>query len=200
MQRYGKQDNFCIFDIMNASEKVKVYTVEEYILFEEAGEVRHEFINGNLYEMSGASREHHFICQYFLLALLPQCLPLGFKVYMENMKLAIPGGNQFYYPDIFITKEKQTEQNKYIQYDPELIIEVLSESTRTKDSIDKFIQYRKIDTLKYYLIAEPEKCLAMCYFKQANGDWDMISYTQKEEIIALPNLDISLQLNQIYTT
>ncbi len=185
---------------MNASEKVKVYTVEEYILLEEAGEVRHEFINGNLCEMSGASREHHFICQYFLLSLLPQCLPLGYKVYMENMKVAIPGGNQFYYPDIFITKEKQTDQNKYIQYEPELIIEVLSESTRTKDSIDKFIQYRKIDTLKYYLVAEPEKCLVMCYFKHTNGQWDMVSYTQKEEVITLPNLAVSLPLYQIYTT
>jgi Uma2 family endonuclease len=184
---------------MKASESVKVYTVEEYILLEDAGEVRHEFINGNLHEMSGASREHHFICQYLLLALLPQCLPLGYKVYMENMKVAIPGGNQFYYPDIFITKELQTSQNKYIQYEPELIVEVLSESTRTKDSVDKFIQYRKIETLKYYLVAEPEKCLVMCYFKIADEEWDMVSYTQKEEIIPLPNIGISIPLHQIYT-
>jgi Uma2 family endonuclease len=184
---------------MNTSEKVKIYSVEEYILLEEAAEVRHEFINGNLYEMSGASREHHFICQYLLLALLPQCLPLGYKVYMENMKVAIPDGNQFYYPDIFITKEKQTALNKYIQYQPELIVEVLSESTRTKDSIDKFIQYRKIETLKYYLVAEPEKCLVMCYFKLPDNEWDMVSYTQIEEVIQLPNLNISLHLNQIYT-
>jgi Uma2 family endonuclease len=184
---------------MNASEKVKVYTVEEYILFEEAGEVRHEFINGNLYEMSGASREHHKLCKRLLRLLEDLLLGKGYEVNIENMKVAIPGGNQFYYPDIFITKEKQTSQNKYIQYQPELIIEVLSESTRAKDSIDKFIQYRKIDTLKYYLVAEPEKYLVMCYFKQANNEWDMISYTKKEEVIQLPNLNISLPLHQIYT-
>ncbi len=183
---------------MNASGKVKVYTVGEYILLEEAGEVRHEFVNGNLYEMSGASREHHKLCKKLLRLLEDLLLGKGYEVNMENMKVAIPGGNQFYYPDIFITKENQTEDNKYIQYQPELIIEVLSESTRTKDSIDKFIQYRKIGTLKYYLVAEPEKCLVMCYFKQANGEWDMISYTQKEEIIQLPNLNISLPLHQIY--
>jgi Uma2 family endonuclease len=185
---------------MNASEKVKVYTVEEYIFLEEAGEVRHEFINGNLCEIPSCSREHLFICQNFLRVLDDLLNPSSYEVFMLSMKVAIPGGNQFYYPDIFITKEKQTDENKYIQYQPELIIEVLSESTRTKDSIDKFIQYRKIETLKYYLIAEPEKCLVMCYFKQANGEWDMVSYTQKEEIIALPNLTISLPLNQIYTT
>jgi Uma2 family endonuclease len=185
---------------MNASEKVKVYTVAEYILLEEAGEMRHEFIKGNLFEISVASREHHKLCKKLLRLLEDLLLTKGYEVNMENMKVAIPGGNQFFYPDIFITKEKQTDQNKYIQYEPELIIEVLSESTRTKDSIDKFIQYRKIETLKYYLIAEPEKCLVMCYFKQANGEWDMVSYTQKEEVITLPNLTISLPLNQIYTT
>jgi Uma2 family endonuclease len=184
---------------MNASEKVKVYTVEEYILLEEAGEVRHEFINGNLYEIPGASREHHQLCKKLLRILEDLLLAKGYEVNMENMKVAIPGGDQFYYPDIFITKEKQTDKNKYIQYEPELIIEVLSESTRTRDSIDKFIQYRKIDSLKYYLVAEPEKCLVMCYFKQTNGELDMLSYTQKEEVIALPNLNISLPLNQIYT-
>jgi Uma2 family endonuclease len=114
------------------------------------------------------------------------------------MKLAIPGGNQFYYPDIFITREKLTDLNKYIQYEPELIIEVLSESTRTRDSIDKFIQYRKIETLKYYLVAEPEKCLVLCYFKMPDNEWDMITYTKIEEIIQLPILGINLPLNQIY--
>jgi hypothetical protein len=50
---------------MKAIETGKIFTVEEYILFEEAGEVRHEFINGNLHEISGASREHHKICKNF---------------------------------------------------------------------------------------------------------------------------------------
>ena len=183
---------------MNASQKIKVYTVEEYILLEEAGEIRHEFINGNLFEMSGASREHHKLCKKLLRILEDLLLGTGYEVNMENMKVAIPGGNLFYYPDIFITKEKQTPLNKYIQYEPELIIEVLSESTRTKDSIDKFIQYRKIETLKYYLVAEPEKCLVMCYFKRSDGEWDMLSYTQKEEVIQLPEIGISLPLNQVY--
>jgi Uma2 family endonuclease len=183
---------------MKAIETGKIFTVEEYILFEEAGEVRHEFINGNLHEISGASREHHKICKKLLRSLEDIFAGTAYEVYIENMKLAIPGGNQFYYPDIFITREKLTDLNKYIQYEPELIIEVLSESTRTRDSIDKFIQYRKIETLKYYLVAEPEKCLVLCYFKMPDNEWDMITYTKIEEIIQLPILGINLPLNQIY--
>ena len=63
------------------------------------------------------------------------------------MKVKIQEEDQYYYPDIFITKEAETDNNKYVQFEPELIVEVLSETTRTKDMIDKFIQYRKIHSL-----------------------------------------------------
>ncbi len=55
---------------MESLQLHKIYTVQEYFLLEESADVRHEFINGNLIEMPGGSREHHFICQNILLALL----------------------------------------------------------------------------------------------------------------------------------
>lgn len=183
---------------MESLELHKTYTVPEYFLLEESGDVRHEFINGNLIEMSGASREHHFICQNILLALLYSAKPLGFNVFIENMKVKIQNENQYYYPDIFITREPETDKNKYVQFEPELIVEVLSETTRAKDMVDKFIQYRKINSLNYYLIVEPEKYLVLCNFKDEKGEWDMVSYTQHDEIIQLPKLNISLSLADIY--
>ena len=183
---------------MRAVELNKIYTVQEYFLLEESSEIRHEFINGNLIEMSGASREHHFICQNILLALLMQVRQLGYKVYMENMKVQIVNENQFYYPDIFITKEPETDANKYVQFQPELIVEVLSNATRTKDMVDKFIQYRKINSLVYYLIVKPEKCLVLCRAKDEKGEWDMTSYTKNDEIISLSSLNISLPVQDIY--
>ncbi|MEO6454577.1 MAG: Uma2 family endonuclease [Ginsengibacter sp.] len=183
---------------MKALEQNKIYTVQEYFSLEEAGEIRHEFINGNLIEMSGASREHHFICQNILLALLASVKQFGYKVYMENMKVQIANENQFYYPDIFITKETETDANRYVQFHPELIIEVLSNTTRIKDMVDKFIQYRKINSLIYYLIVEPEKCLVLCHSKDTQGDWDMTSFTKYEETISLPLLNISIALGDIY--
>ena len=183
---------------MESLELHKIYTVPEYFLLEESGDIRHEFINGNLIEMSGASREHHFICQNILLALLYSTKPLGFNVFIENMKVKIQNENQYYYPDIFITKESQTEGNKYVQFEPELIVDVSSETTRAKDMVDKFIQYRKINSLNYYLIVEPEKYLVLCNFKDENGEWNMVSYTKPDEIIQFPKLNISLSLADIY--
>ncbi len=98
----------------------------------------------------------------------------------------------------FRTKEPETDANRYVQFQPELIIEVLSPATRTKDMVDKFIQYRKINTLSYYLVIEPQKCLVLCHSKDENGEWDMISYTSPDEIIYLPVLDIALPIQEIY--
>jgi len=114
------------------------------------------------------------------------------------MKVQIVNENQFYYPDIFITKEPETDANKYVQFQPELIVEVLSNATRTKDMVDKFIQYRKINSLVYYLIVEPEKCLVLCHAKDEKGEWDMTSYTKNDEIISLSSLNISLPVQDIY--
>jgi Uma2 family endonuclease len=183
---------------MKAIELNRIYTVQEYFLLEESSEIRHEFINGNLIEMSGASREHHFICQNILLALLATVKQLGYKVYMENMKVQIANENQFYYPDIFITKEPETDDNRYVQFQPDLIVEVLSNTTRTKDMVDKFIQYRKINTLSYYLVVEPEKCLVLCHTKNEVGEWDMTSFTKYEETIQLSTLNTAIAVKDIY--
>ncbi len=183
---------------MKSVELNKIYTVQEYFLLEESEDLRHEFINGNLIEMSGASREHHKLCKNLLRLLENLLKSKGYEVFMENMKVKIENEDQYYYPDIFITKEPETDENKYVQFQPELIIEVLSNSTRTKDMVDKFIQYRKIPSLAYYLIVESEKCLVLCHNKDEQEEWDMISYTKTDEIIQLTLLDITLPLEEIY--
>lgn len=147
--------------------------------------------------MSGASGEHHKICKNIVRLLENLLKNNGYEVYMENMKVKIQDENQFYYPDIFITKEPETDNNRYVQFAPGLIAEVLSETTRTRDMVDKFIQYRKINTLSCYILVEPQKCLVLSNIKDEKGGWDMVSYTKPDIIIQLPALKVSLPLNDI---
>lgn len=119
---------------------------------------------------------------------------------LEESGEKIENENQYYYPDIFITKEPERDENRYVQFEPELIIEVVSETTRTKDMVDKFIQYRKISTLKYYLVVEPQKFLVLCNSKDEKGNWDTTSYTKENEIIQLSLLNVTLPLEKIYNS
>ena len=176
----------------------KIYTVDEYILLDEASDIRHEFINGQLYDMSGTSDLHNEIVGnlYFFLR---NSLKNSFeKIYFENVKCKIQGEEYYTYPDIFITSNEVDHENKYIKQHPSLIIEVLSDSTRKYDTVDKFIQYQKIDALQYYILVEPEVFSVHCFSKDEQGEWQAAIYTKLDEIIELKLLSVQLPLHSIY--
>jgi len=160
---------------------------EEYFLFEEKQELRHELINGNLYEMSGVSAFHNTIVGniYFMLRTLLK--GSDWKIFFEAFKLKTPNQN-FFYPDVAVSF---SDVERYYSTKPVLICEVLSDSTRKFDLSDKFIQYQKFDTLHYYLCVEPEQQVVIFYFKQDDGEWMTETCTKDDPIISLPKLNIS---------
>ena len=183
---------------MQATQKDKTYSVEDYFLFEESSAVRHEFINGYIYEMSGASDNHNFICQNLLLIFRALLKKKGFYIFMENMKLKIPIDKIFYYPDIIVTSEERNIENRYAQFHPVLLAEITSDSTRKTDMVDKLIQYQKFPSLKYYLIVEQDKQEIIVISRNAEGNWQSETYNQPEEIINSTALEIEISLKEIY--
>ncbi len=176
----------------------KIYTVDEYIQLDETSDIRHEFINGRLYDMSGASDLHNEIC-YNLTFLLKTLLSgKDCKIYMESVKVKIQNEDYYTYPDVFVTNHPEDLQNKYIKQFPILIIEVLSDSTRKYNTVDKFIQYQKIETLEYYLLVEPELMYVNCFSKDDKGEWQSAIYNKPEDLVPLKVLAIELPIQGIY--
>ena len=173
-------------------------TVEEYIQFELQSERRHEFINGQLIEMPGEKRINNRIALNISTYLIQQLRPKGYEICMNDVKVASHDRTKYFYPDVFITKEKITEQNQYIQYEPELIVEVISPSTHITDTVDKYIAYTAIPSLQYYLIVEPETVYVTLFSKNAEGKWEAMSYVRKDAVIPLSLLDVSLPLSEVY--
>ncbi|MBA4139892.1 MAG: Uma2 family endonuclease [Segetibacter sp.] len=182
-------------------EEGKKYSLEEYIKIDETGTVRHEFYNGKLIPMPGESLLHNSRC-LLIYRLLFQTLPDTYSIFVESVKVKIEGEDKYVYPDIIVIK-KQPAKNlpyaDYIIYEPLLIAEVLSESTGKHDLTDKFILYQKISTLQYYLAVEPEKQLVLFYEKNDEGEWMTKSYTELNEEIELKSLNVSINLNDIYS-
>lgn len=171
----------------------KPLTDEEYFLFEEKSELRHELINGNIYEMSSVSIFHNDIVRNLLFLFHSFIKGTEWKLVFENFKVRTPEGNYFY-PDIAICYSKV---EKYFSAQPLLIVEVLSDTTRRYNLTDKFIQYQKIETLEYYICVEPEQQVVLFYYRQ-NNDWITETFTKDEQIISLPKLNISFSLKDIY--
>lgn len=176
----------------------KTYTVEEYLALEAQSESRHEFFYGNLYEMPGTSFLHNQICMLLWMIFRNQLPSNMYSIDTESVKVKIPGEDVFLYPDVFISKIIENPETTFVLNDPVFIADVLSDSTRRYDSTDKFIQYRKIESLQYYLLVEPEKQVVFFYEKAADGDWIAKTYTENEEEVKLPLLNASIRIGDIY--
>lgn len=176
----------------------KIMNVEEYIQYELRSERRHEFINGQLFEMPGEKDINNEIANLLTALFFSILRQKGYSVYSHDVKIAIPDENKFYYPDWFITSEPKSQDNQYIKYQPELIVEVISKSSRINDTVNKFIDYTKISSLKYYLLIEPESVYITVYSKDESGEWQADIYTSKEDIISLSIFNLQIPLKEIY--
>lgn len=176
----------------------KILSEKEYINFELHSEVRHEYVNGKLIEMPGETDLHNQIalnCYALLKNLLKS---KGYSLFVEGVKVKVPGENKYYYPDLFITKEPLSRGTTYIKEKPELIIEVLSDSTRKYDTVDKFINYQQFESLQYYLLVEAETILISVFRRSGDGDWKLDTFSKGDDTIELPALGISFRAEDIY--
>jgi Uma2 family endonuclease len=173
-------------------------TFVEYLAFEEKADMRHEFINGEIIEMAGTTDYHNTICLNCAILLRMLLKGTAGKVFMENVKVQIKDKKDYTYPDIFVTNDERDVANIRIKQYPILIIEVLSPGTRAYDKAEKFVRYKNITSLQYYMTVETEKMIVDCFSKDAKGKWSATVFSLPEEIIPLPILGIDLPMSAIY--
>ena len=171
----------------------RLYTEQEYLKMEEKSPVRHEFINGKIYEMSGGSMLHEKIIMNlaFLLRIG------GLEVFAQGLRVRPPASADYYYPDVLVTAEKVARV--YYAEAPLLIAEVLSPSTRIFNIVDKFIAYRQFPSLHYYLLAEPDFCQVTLFYKGEAGEWESEVFHQLTAVISLEKLGVQLRVSEIYS-
>jgi Uma2 family endonuclease len=185
---------------MDSATKIeKIYTVQEYIDFEETSPVRHEFQNGKLYAMVGTSDTHNDILNNLVGAIRPKFKDKGCKVYSESLKVEINDNDEYVYPDVLLTCNNDDRKSPYIKRYPTLIIEILSKSTAEYDRTEKFEKYQKVASIKYYLLIESRWMKAELYTRLPNdGIWTYQTFKKPTDIIAFPDLEFTLSLETIY--
>jgi Uma2 family endonuclease len=172
-------------------------SVADYLEMEKVSEVKHEFIYGNVIEMAGTSYLHSRITKKVSRLFDDLLLDKGYESASE-MRVVPEKDGVFFYPDIAVIKPALQQDRSLYIHQPILIAEVLSPSTRTYDSIDKFIQYKKLDSLQYYLLIDTEKQLVIFYERTEENEWPSAFFTDSTETIHLPLLGISISLKDIY--
>lgn len=129
---------------------------KQYEALESAAEdgIRYEFIDRQVYSMSGGTVAHHLIIQNALLSLVGYFRPKGCRVTSETVKLEVLSDRRYVYPDLMVTCSERDKQANRIMRDPVILMEVLSQSTENKDLGKKVALYQRIPTLQSYIIVD----------------------------------------------
>ncbi|MBE9143786.1 Uma2 family endonuclease [Planktothrix mougeotii] len=170
---------------------------EDYLAREETSPIKHEYIDGQVYAMAGASDAHVTICLNLASALRNQVRGRGCRVYMSDMKAQIDTANLYYYPDILVTYDpRDRELTNYKKY-PCLIVEVLSSKTEAFDRGDKFADYQQLETLQEYVLISQKRQRVECFRRNSEGFWVLQFYYPGSEI-HLKSIDFHTPIETLY--
>jgi Uma2 family endonuclease len=172
-------------------------TPEEYFAWEGKQQVRHEYIDGEVYAMTGGTVNHSQIASNFNRLLGNHLQGSGCKILNSDARVNIVASTHYVYPDVSVTcDERDKTTTQYITY-PCLIVEVLSSSTEAYDRGNKFKLYRRNPSLQEYVLVDAET-MAIELFRKADGDnWRIIDY-EPGDLVELTSIKLTFPIEQVY--
>lgn len=184
---------------MTALPKRK-YTLEEYFELDKNAEGNFEYFDGEIFEMSGVSPEHATIEMNLAEILNPVARKRGCRAFPANLRIKVPALPTYRYPDLSVVcGETVFEEIQGLQclVNPNLIVEVLSESTEFYDRGEKYRQYKSIESFReYLLVSQTEKFITL--FQKHNGRFWLQSDYVAGESLHLNTLDFDLDIEEVY--
>jgi Uma2 family endonuclease len=174
-------------------------TPGEYLDLERKSEIRNEYINGRIFAMSGASRRHNLIAGNFHREVSSQMRGRACEAYIVDMRVKVSPTGMYTYPDIVGVCGEPRFEDTHIDtlLNPLIIIEVLSESTEAYDRGEKFAHYRRLDTLREYVLVAQEKIRVEHYLREGE-QWILSEISDADSTLHLASVDCHVALAAIY--
>lgn len=170
---------------------------EEYLKAEQDSSIKHEYRQGLVYAMAGASNIHVLIAGNLLAMLRNHVRGSGCRAYISDTKVHIESIKTYYYPDVAISCDQRDQEFKdFLRY-PCLIVEVLSDTTEAFDRGDKFNDYRNLESLQEYVLVSQTRKQVECFRKNAEGRWVLYPYSEVDEM-HLASVDFRCAIADVY--
>lgn len=175
-------------------------TPQEYLDWERLQETRHEYVNGEIHAMTGASRKHNLVCLSFASVLYTRMRGKPYEVYGSTMRVKVDATGMYTYPDIVVAGGQPQFEDQCVDtlLNPLLIVEVLSDLTESYDRGAKFLHYRKLPSLREYLLVAQNECRVEHYLRQDENRWLLGEYSSPDDTVALVSLDCTVPLGELY--
>ena len=179
---------------MSSVLKPNRLTHEEYFALEQTEDQRFEYLAGDIFAMAGDTESHALISMNMGAALVSALRGKSCRVHGADMKLFVRDYDKFCYPDVQVLCDHGIRHATHVE-NPILVVEVLSDSTESYDRGLKFEHYRSIESLKYYLLVDQSRKHVDLYERESGQRWML---TAPQDCVALPDLDIQLDVDEIY--
>jgi Uma2 family endonuclease len=173
---------------------------EEYLAIERESETRSEYLDGEMFAMSGGSRQHNLIVTNLIRELSLQLKQRPCEVYSTDQRVRVPETGLYTYPDISVVCGEPSFEDENVDtlLNPVLIVEVLSPTTESYDRGKKFDGYRTIASLAEYVLVSQHEARVDQYLRQDGEHWLFTATHGRERSISLASIQCELALEEIY--
>ena len=187
-------------ELKEPAPKFNFISPEQYLEMERAAEIKHEYYNGEVFTMSGASLNHNIVVSSVNTIVLPKLKGKSCNMFGSDLRIHVPINSLYTYPDFSIIcgKAELTDGIKDTITNPSVIIEVLSKSTKDYDRGTKFFLYRSIQTLKEYILIDSTSILVEKYIRQQTNSWILTEFKELHENFYISTISLTLHMKDIY--
>ena len=176
----------------------KVMSEQEYLALEEKSKIRHEFMDGEIISMAGATRRHNLATSNISRVLGNQLEETDCEVYASDFRVKVRD-NHNVYPDVAVAcDEILVENNETTLLNPIVIFEVLSRSTEKRDRGDKAEDYYKLESLQDYVLVSQYRVRVEHFSRQKNNVWTLKIYENLDDVLELKSINCKVSLKLIY--
>jgi len=178
----------------------KLMTVEEYLEFEEKSKIKHEYMDGEVFAMAGATRKHSKIASNIGIELGYKLKGKGCEVHFSDLRIRARK-KHFVYGDVTIfcgDPELEIYKETEILLNPKIVVEVLSKSTEARDRGDKAADYRRLPSLTDYVLVSQKRMFVEHFVRLNDGTWKLFEYTEPDQEISFESIGCKLLLADIY--
>lgn len=175
-------------------------TAADYLALERQAATKSEYLNGQIYAMSGASRNHNRITVNLTRRLGNQLSGKPCEPFSGDMRVKVSPTGLYTYPDVVVACGESRFEDDHVDtlLNPTVVIEVLSDSTEAYDRGDKFAHYRALESLTDYLLVAQDKPRIEHYSRQPDGQWLYSVADGLDARIEVAAIDCALALVEVY--
>jgi len=175
------------------------YTPEQYLALERKSPIKNEYYDGEIFAMAGASREHNLIALNLGGELRSQLRDRPCEAYVSDMRVLVARTGLYTYPDVVAVCGEREFQDSEVDtlLNPTLLIEVLSPSTEAYDRGKKFFHYRRLKSLREYVLITQDRVYVERYTRQGE-EWLLTELSSLDDSLRLASIDCNVPLREVY--